>query len=45
MNMILLMNMQLLKSYETHHNYFEKHVALDGMTPSGKYGIEINVNS
>lgn len=31
----------ILKGYEIYHNYIRSHMALDGMTPSEKCGIEI----
>lgn len=35
-------NMPLLKVYEIYHNYFRKHMSLDGKTSNEKCGIEIN---
>jgi len=38
----IILDYVTLTGYQLFHNYIRPHSALDGMTPSEKYGIEIN---
>lgn len=38
----IILDYVTLTGYQLFHNYIIPHSALDGMTPSEKYGIEIN---